>query len=898
MKIEKTLPEQITFSPDSASARPGAWFLGHFLYWDKTLKKTVIALKRSQENTERLLEFLTWLIIFAGWLAFAFWIFYNRDLLFAHPLRLLFFWNGSNPLVLFFLLSLWFDLFLIYKKSETKARKIKIDYRQFISDKAKRATAPKKYNVAKTFNDDALKVIEDAYLLANKLRQPKVTVIHLFRVLLKTKEIQTLFIRLNIDAKKLVELIDHRLVDRTAKDFSGRSELESALEEVFILSFVEAYNLNQTSVNILNLISFCYQKDPRLAEVLYELEIDHNKIINTVEWFRVNERMLANYKAYRQSALLKPGTGMNRAYTAIATPTLDHFSHDLTIQSKYGSTDICVGRQTEINSIFETFTGGHNGVLLVGPIGVGKSAIINGLARLMVEEKVPGFWKDKRLVELDVSRLVSGVNPAQAEERLLTIINEVNRSANIILYIDNIENLIGISAGSQESLDLSEVLAEALSRKHLICLASATTENYVKFIENKALGTVFTTLGIKEPEFNEAIQILESKVGFLESKYDIYIVYSALEQAVKMSERYLHDKFLPLKAIDLLEKAALVAAKNFANDPTKGFCGQEEVAAAIGEMTGIPASKVTINESQKLLNLETEIHKRLIGQEEAVKAVASSLRRARVQIKEGKRPIASFLFLGPTGVGKTELAKAVSQIYFGDEDYLVRIDMSEYQNQDSVRKMIGDIDGNLGYLTEAVRKKPFSLILLDEIEKAHPDILNLFLQLFDDGRLTDGQGRTISFTESIIIATSNIGALYIQEQIKASTKLNIIKQELIDNQLNKYMRPELINRFDGIIVFKPLSEENVLAIATLMLKKIKKNLGEKGINLKADKDGVAILAHEGYDPKFGARPLRRLLQDKIEDNIANKILGGELKRRDTIVINAKAEIEVEKAAAL
>jgi ATP-dependent Clp protease ATP-binding subunit ClpC len=824
--------------------------------------------------------------------------FYNREILWTHPLRLLFFWNKSNPLILFFLFSLWFDLFLIYKKSEAKASLVKIDYRRFLSGKTKKISAPKKYNIAKTYSDAAIGVIEDAFLLASKLNQPQVTIIHLFRVLLKTKEIQTLFIRLNVDAKKLVELVDHRLIDPQAAKFSGRSDLAPALEEVFILAFVEAYNLNQVSVDILNLISFCYQKDPRLAEVLYELEIDHNKIINTVEWFRVNEKMLSNYNSYRHSAVFKPGTGMNRSYTAIATPTLDHFSHDLTIQSKNGMTSVCVGRQFELNSIFEAFAGGHAGVLLVGPVGVGKSAIINGLARLMVEERVPEFFKDKRLVELDVSRLVSGAEAAQAEERLLTIISEVNRSANIILYIDNIENLIGISAGSQESLDLSEVLAEALSRKHLICLASATTENYTKYIENKALGTAFTTIGIKEPEFNEAIQILESKVGFLESKYDIYIVYSALEQAVKMSERYLHDKFLPLKAIDLLEKSALIAAKNLKNDPTKGFCGQEEVAAAIGEMTGIPASKVTVNESQKLLNLETEIHKRLIGQEEAVKAVSSSLRRARVQIKEGKRPIASFLFLGPTGVGKTELAKAVSQIYFGDEDYLVRIDMSEYQNQDSVRKMIGDVDGNLGYLTEAVRKKPFSLILLDEIEKAHPDILNLFLQLFDDGRLTDGQGRTISFTESIIIATSNIGALYIQEQIKAETKLSIIKQELIDNQLNKHMRPELINRFDGIIVFKPLSEENVLAIATLMLKKIKKTLSEKGISLKADKKGVAILAHEGYDPKFGARPLRRLLQDKIEDSIANKLLSGELKRRDTVVINSRAEIEVEKAVAL
>ncbi len=240
----------------------------------------------------------------------------------------------------------------------------------------------------------------------------------------------------------------------------------------------------------------------------------------------------------------------------------------------------------------------------------------------------------------------------------------------------------------------------------------------------------------------------------------------------------------------------------------------------------------------------------------------------------------------------------MSDVYFGDEDYLIRLDMSEYQYPDSIRKMIGDVDGTLGYLTEAVRKKPFALVLLDEIEKAHPDILNLFLQLLDDGRLTDGQGRTISFAESIIIATSNIGAVYIQEQIRNKTDINIIKQELIDNQLNKHMRPELINRFDGIIVFKPLSQENVFDITTLMLKKIKKNLNKKGIDLKADKEGVIVLAQAGYDPKFGARPLRRLLQDKVEDPIANKILAGELKRRDTIIIDNKAEIQVEKALEL
>ncbi len=893
----QTTPDQIIFESKNSIGHSGAWFLGHFLYWDKKLKKSLIILERGKKSAEKILEFFTWIIIFAGWLAFGFWVYYNHVDLLANPLHLLLFWSKSHPLILVFIFSLWFDLFLFYKKSEAKADRDKINYKKFETQADSKSAKPKKYNVAKTYSDASLKVIEDAHLLASKFNQSELTIIHLFRALLKVKEIQTLFIRLNVDAHKLVELVERRLVLPQDKKTTGIG-LAKPLEEVFVLAFVEAYNLKQLSVEPLNLVSFCYNKDPRLAEILYELEIDADKIINTVEWLRVNKKMLDAYNNYRRLALFKPGNNMNRAYTAIATPNLDHMSTDITAQSKYGFSDVCVGRQKEINYIFEAFGGGHSGVLLVGQTGIGKSSIVSGLAQLMVEENVPKFLKDKRLVELDVSRLVSGADAAQAEERLLIAINEINRSGNIILYIDNIETLIGISAGSKESLDLSDVLAEALSRNHLLCLASATTENYDKYIENKSLGNVLTTIGIKEPEFNEAIQILESKVGALESRYDVFVVYSALEQSVKMSERYLHDKFLPLKAIDLLERAVVITAKNAQNDPAKSYCTHEEVAAAIGEMTGIPVSKVTVDESKKLLSLETEIHKRLIGQEEAVKAVSASLRRARAELKEGKRPIASFLFLGPTGVGKTELAKAVSEVYFGDEDYLIRIDMSEYQYADSVKKMIGDSDGTLGYLTEAVRKKPFSLILLDEVEKAHPDILNLFLQLLDDGRLTDGQGKTISFTESIIIATSNIGAVYIQDQIKLNTSINVIKQELIDNQLNKYIRPELINRFDGIIVFKPLSEEDVVLITTLMLKKIKKSLNDKGINLKADKKGVVVLAHEGYDPKFGARPLRRLLQDKVEDNIANKLLSGELKRRDAVIINAKAEIEVERAGEL
>ncbi|MFA6194530.1 MAG: ATP-dependent Clp protease ATP-binding subunit [Patescibacteria group bacterium] len=890
-------PEKITFTDEQNNGGRGAWFLGRFLFWGIAPRRSVISLERTREKIDSLLIFLAWLILFAGWAAFGFWVFNNQAVLIAKPISLFFFWKKFDPLIFIFLASLWFDLFLIYRHSQDKAALKKINYRLF-DEKKKTGRSAKKYNVALAYSHASLRAIEDAYLLAVKLNQGQAEIIHLFRVILKSKDIQNLFIRLNVDAKKLVELVDRHLV-KPQDDKSGRTVLSPALQEVLVAAFVDAHGLKQASVDLLNIIQFCYERDPILAEILYELEVDKDKIINTVAWFRVNHRLLENYRNYRRLAGFKPGSNMNRAYTAIATPTLDHFSHDLTIRAKSGGLDICVGRDKEINSIFEAFTGGHNGVLLVGTVGVGKSAIIDGLAQLMVAEDVPDFLKDKRLVELDASRLIAGADAATAEERLLASLNEISRSENIILYLDNIENIIGITAGSQESLDLSEVLAEAISRKNLYCLASATTENYSKHIESKPIGNVMTTIGIKEPETNMAIQMLESKVGFLEAKYAVYIVYSAIEQAVIMSTRYLHDKFLPLKAIDLLEKAAIICAKRTVNNPeASSFCGREDVALAISELTGIPANKVTVSESQKLLNLEQEIHQRLVDQVEAVNAVAASLRRARAEMKDSKRPIASFLFLGPTGVGKTELAKSVSQVYFGDEDYLIRLDMSEYQTADSVRKMIGDVDGTLGYLTEAVRKKPFALVLLDEVEKANPDILNLLLQLLDDGRLTDGQGRTISFSESIIIATSNIGAVFIQDQIKAKTPINIIKQDLIDNQLNKYMRPELINRFDGIIVFKPLSEDDTISIATLMLKKIKKNLALKGIDLKADKDGVAVLAHEGYDPKFGARPLRRLLQDKIEDNIANKILAGELKRRDTIIINSRAEIEIEKAQEL
>ncbi len=881
--------KNLEFIRDSAGPGNGAWFLGRFIYFQRTIKKSLIALDKTKRQLDKLLGFLAWIIIFAGWASLLAWLYLNYSDISTLD-DVLFFWTKADPFISIFLLSLWFDLYLFYKFSNRKKDSQRIDYKFFQKSK----TDAKRYNVANALDKESELVLEDAYLLATKVNS-ELDIIYFFRASLKNKKVQSLLIRLNVDAERLIEMVDRRIVKTAGEGSLKNKKISDNLEKAFLSAFVKSYFEKQPSIGILEILIYACEYDEALLEILYELEIDKDKIINTVAWFRVDRLLHERYDSYRKLSLFKPGSGMNRAYTAIATPTLDHFSHDLTIKAKEGHYELCVGRDQELNAIFENFSSGHNGVLLVGDHGVGKSAIIGGLAQLMVAEDVPKFFRDKRLVEIDVSRLISGVDASIAQERLLASIGEANRSGNIILYIDNIESIIGISAGSNESLDLSGVLAEAIARGHIMCLASATTHNYSLYIENKFLGTTMTSIGIKEPDKNAAIQILESKVGFLESKYDVYVVYSAIEKAVEMATRYLKDKALPLKAINLLEKAALIAAKNSRNNPEKPFCSKEDVAAAIEEMTGIPAGKVGEEESEILLNLENKIKKRLVGQEEAVKAVSASLRRARVALKDRKRPIASFLFLGPTGVGKTELAKTVADIYFGSEEYMIRLDMSEYQHPDSVKKMIGSSDGALGYLTEAVRKKPFSMILLDEIEKADSNILNLFLQILDDGRLTDGQGRTISFSESIIISTSNIGASFIQDSITKADDLNLLKQELIDKYLREKMRPELINRFDGIIVFKPLTRPEIFQIATLMLRGIKKNLAEKGIGLKADKDGVMILAEAGYDPKYGARPLRRLLQERVEDVIAGHILSQKLKRRDEVLIDSKGKILIEKA---
>ncbi len=849
-----------------------------------SLSRSAIALKRLKAKFDVLVNVICSLIFLGGLASFGYFIYLHQEWINSTPLKFLTFWKEPSEWLLLFFISLIFAMFLYYRVSESEARRQKIDWKSH----------KKKVDAAGGLNDQAMKLLEDAYLLAAKLKQPTVGPRHLFWALLSDSSIRALFVRLNVDFRQLAEKLKNYLADPNITP--GKTEgLSDSVKNVLFKAYEAAWAEKKKAVDALHLLFFIYNEDEILQEIMYDQEITANKIMNAVKWFRVNEAMRENYLVYRKMARLKPGSGMNRAYTAVATPTLDYFSHDLTIMAKYGYLEICVTRDKETKSVFEALESGHAGVLLVGPNGVGKRSIIEGIAQLMVKEEVPLFLKDKRLVELDIARLIGGASPAEAQDRLLNVINEAMRARNVVLFIENLETIIGISSGAEGSLELSEVLADALSRQNVFCLACASSENYSKYIEERTLGEIMTTVPVAEPDHDQAIQILESKVGFFEGKYNVYIDYNAVEQAVDLSARYINDRYLPDKAISIMQLTAVKVSKKTAG---QDFCSKEDIAEVISEQTGIPVSKVSASETEKLLSLEDSIHKRMIGQEEAVAAISGSLRRARAELRESKRPIASFLFLGPTGVGKTELAKTVAEVYFGDENCMIRLDMSEYQLPDSVKKMIGDADGTLGYLTEAVRKKPFTLVLLDEVEKAHPDILNLFLQMMDDGRLTDGQGRTINFTNSIIVATSNAGALYIEDAVQNNVDMNIIKQELVDNQLNKIMRPELINRFDGIIVFRPLSFENVVAITKLMLKKIAKNLEVKGIELLASEAGTEILARQGFDPKFGARPLRRLLQDKVENEIANLVLANAIKRRDAVVIDDSGNIGVEKGREL
>ncbi|MCD4694558.1 ATP-dependent Clp protease ATP-binding subunit [bacterium] len=876
----------------------GIFFINYFIYWNHSIDQADILWRRLIKKILKSLNFLSIFITLVGILSLSFWIWsYNTEKMGEYLL----FWEHKNVLILSFWIGVLSFLFFIFrtqreKEEKNKIEELKINSSALPNNWKELKGYGKKYNVLKALSEESLDIVENSFLLAKKYGHKEINNLHLFYCLLDNSDIRAMFIRLNIDLISLKKKIDKQLSQVELLKIGVRA-FSMSYKKTLIKSFEEAYSNKQISLGPVNIISYCIVHNEMLTEILWDFDVNQDKIMNVKAWFRTDERIRGNLKIFRKMARYKPKKAMDRAYTAMATPNLNKISYDLTLAAKWGRLGLCVARDREIKNILDFLKSKNNSAILSGPPGVGKKTIIHGIARAMVKEDVPEFLKDKRLLELDASRLISGADASLAEQRMLIVLDEISRAGNIVLYIENINQLIGISSGKEGSMDLSEVLSSALEKQGLYCLATTDDESYNKYVENTSLGRTMSRFKIEEPRGNQAIQIIESKIGKLEYKYNVFFTYNSLDKAVQFSDRYIHYSYLPEKAIDILEKTAIRVSKTAKSKKQLLMCGQADVAETVKEITQIPVDEVDEDEGEKLMNLEREIHKYMINQNEAVDMVANSLRRARTNMRETKRTIANFLFLGPTGVGKTELAKTVARVYFGRKDCLIRVDMSEYQHVDSVTKMIGD-GKRPGYLTEAVRKNPFSLVLLDEFEKAHPKILNLFLQVTDDGRLTDGNGRTIDFTNCVIIVTSNIASNFIKKKISEGWRAEEVKNKVIEDKLSEKMRPELVNRFDGVIIFKPLSMNNVVEITKLLLKKTEKMLENKGIYFEAYENGIKQLAREGYDVEFGARPLKRLLQKRVNNIIAKKILSGEIKRRDKIIINNEARIIVAKGKEL
>jgi ATP-dependent Clp protease ATP-binding subunit ClpC len=863
---------------------------GLFLYWDFPVTGYDIAYRHVKLKFDTAINLLLVIVGLALLGYFTFDVSQSDSIL---NIATLDFWMYPSPSCLIFVAGLAVFLFILMRLVRLAPILNDVPQRAFISDEAedaariqmswaeiRRLPTKDQLNISTTFTHDAQAVIENAYRIASANNSAAVTNAHVFAALLKNDHIQTLFIRLLISTDEIEKKIEAMI---TGAGIQGAPMISHEAWQVMFDAYTVAWSLREPRVDVTELLQAVVAADEPLRDILSDFEIKQEALLNVIQWVRVRQQLRRKSNGRVRGGRGRSKGDTNRSMTAIATPFLNSFSEDLTRASLWGALEPMVGREHEIEEIFRVMQGGGTSVLLVGEHGVGKKSIVHGIADLMVSENVPDVLKDKRLVELNVSRMLSGVGPSEAEERLLTMLNELEHAGNIILVIPSVEKLVGITIGQQQSMDVASVLTQELGKHQFLTIATTTSEAFNRVIANQSIGTVFQKIVVEEMTTNDAVQVLEAKVGYMEYKHDVWFSYVALERAVTMSQRYLHDAFLPQKAIEICNEVALYVRNKRGKS---ALVLADDVAAIIAQKTKIPVTAVTEDEGEKLMRLESEMHQRVIGQEEAVTLVANALRRSRAEIRTGKRPIANFLFLGPTGVGKTELTKTIAEVYFGSENQMVRMDMSEYQDTNSIYRMIGTPgQQGTGVLTEAVRQKPFSLVLLDEIEKADPNILNLFLQVMDDGRLTDSVGRVIDFTSSIVIATSNAGTQFVQDQMRAGVSQEQIKTQLIHGELKQYFKPEFLNRFDAIVLFHPLTQDQIGSVARLILRGIGKKLEERGIVLEVTDGGVAMLAAAGFDPEFGARPLRRVIQDRVENAIAGLLLQNQVHRKDTIVVD-------------
>ena len=754
-----------------------------------------------------------------------------------------------------------------------------------------------------------------------------------------------------VDGKKLVELID-KLV--TPAEVGNITEIEMKppysprTEKVLKSAVAEAQNSGCEKAGTEHLLlAMLRETDCVGTRLLYTMGVNIQKLYAAVlgAMGYDNEAIQEEFQAAKAMQNLGGSP----------TPALDQYSRDLTQMAAEGKLDPVVGREKEISRLIQILSRRtKNNPCLVGEPGVGKTAIAEGLAQRILAGSVPETIKDKRLVVLDLSGMVAGSKyRGEFEERIRKVVDEVRENQGILLFIDELHTIIG-AGGAEGALDASNILKPSLSRGELQIIGATTLEEYRKYIEkDAALERRFQPVTVEEPSEEEAYEILKGLRPYYERHHKVEISDEALEAAVKMSVRYINDRFLPDKAIDLIDEAAskvqlsgyqasseiedlsreiqeilqekeraiktgylslakecqekqkkaearleqLQVKEEKKNQRKSGKVDEKAVASIVSDWTKIPVQRLTEGETRRLAQLEKELHKRVIGQEEAVRAVSQAVKRGRVGLKDPNRPIGSFLFLGPTGVGKTELSKALAQAVFGSEQAMIRVDMSEYMEKHSVSKLIGSPPGYVGYdeggqLSEKVRRNPYSVILFDEIEKAHPDVFNILLQVLDDGHITDAHGRKVDFKQTIIIMTSNAGAQAIVEP----KQLGFISQKDekkdyekmksgVMEEVRRLFKPEFLNRIDEIMVFHTLNKEEIRKIVLLLLKSLEKRCEEQmDIHLNVTNSAVDYIAEAGFDAKYGARPLRRAIQSKIEDRLANELLEGKIKRGDIVQV--------------
>lgn len=754
------------------------------------------------------------------------------------------------------------------------------------------------HDIATVCTEETLRVMEHAWRMVKQHQREGLSPLHILYALSTIRDVESMMVRLQLSPTELRQHIDNQV--RQLPAVSMTPLLTTASRELLARALLLAGHDRRTRLTPAYLFAAMGLIDDPARDLLDQFGVDLRRLEQATQWLIVHEDLRRRVRAYAHQASNKPQGAIDRGYVAAATPVLDRYSVDLTIRASNNRLPYIVGRDEELAAIYRIMESGRRSVILVGDSGVGKTYLLYALAERMAAEDVPEQLQDKRLVALNASALVAGAGGVgQLEERVQQIVNEIIRSQNIVLVIEKIDQLVGVSSTGGQGIDAASMLAQELQQHAFLALATTDPASFRRVMERSSLLTVFEKVEVEEMPAEQAIVVIESRAGAIENQHHVFFTIEAIDKSVELARRYLHERPLPGSALDVLEQAAVVVHKSRgANNLVTG----EDVASIVSEQGHVKANAMNADEQTKLLNLEEELHHRVVGQNEAVKAVSNALRRARAELRDNKRPIANLLFLGPTGVGKTELAKTVAEVYFGAEDAMIRLDMSEYQDIASIHKLIGAPPGyagsSSGYLTEAVRQRPFSLVLLDELEKAHPDILNIFLAVMDDGRLTDGNGRTIDFTNTIIIATSNAGTQHIQDRMREGARLDTIKTELLNTELSQYFRPEFLNRFDSIVVFTPLSPIEVNKIVGLMIKQISENLAKKGITFTASPEATAELAIKGFDPLFGARPLRRAVQEHVDNALAQYMLSGKLGRRDVAVLEPGGQIRVETATKL